>query len=89
MKSCGGGEKVNSGWRYFNQLVNCNTVEAIKVQCDKHLAKIATKTLRYINNVPDTAQYPVARCAMSSNIYMYGRSASSGNESMNRANQRA
>jgi hypothetical protein len=89
MKSCGGGKKVNSGWWYFNQLVNCNTVEEIEVLRDKHLSKIATKTLRYINNVPDTAQYPAARCAMSLNIYMYGRSASSGNESINRANQHA
>ncbi len=70
-------------------MVICSTVEEIEVLRDKHLAKIATKTLWYINNVPDTAQYPAARCAMSSNIYMYGRSASSGNKSMNRANQRA
>jgi hypothetical protein len=89
MKLCRGGEKVNSGWWYFNQLVNCNTVEEIEVQCNKHLAKTATKTLCYINNVHDTAQYPAARCGMSSNIYMYGRSASSVNKSMNRANQRA
>jgi hypothetical protein len=89
MKSCGGGKKVNSGWRYFNQLVSCNTVEEIEVQHDKHLVKISTKTLRYINNLHDTAQYPVARCGMSSNIYMYGRSTSSGNKSMNWANQRA
>jgi hypothetical protein len=89
MKSCSGGKKVNSGWWYFNQLVNCNTVEEIEVQRNKHLAKIATKTLCYINNVHDTAQYPAARCGMSSNIYMYGWSVSSGNESMNRANQRA
>ncbi len=83
------GKKVNLGWWYFNQLVNCNTLEEIEVQREKHLAKIATKTLRYINNVHDTAQYPAARCGMSSNIYMYGQSASSGNESMNQANQRA
>jgi hypothetical protein len=62
-------------------------VEEIEVQHKKHLSKIATKTLCYINNVHDTAQYPAARCGMSSNIYMYGRSASSGNKSMNRANQ--
>jgi hypothetical protein len=89
MKSCGGGKKFNSGWWHFNQLVNCNTVEEIEVQCNKHLAKISTKMLRYINNLHDTAQYPVARCGMSSNIYMYGWSASSGNKSMNWANQRA
>ncbi len=89
MKLCSGGKKVNSGWWYLNQLVNCNTVEEIEVLHNKHLAKIATKMLWYINNVPDTAQYPAARCAMSLNIYMYGWSESSGNELMNRANQRA
>jgi hypothetical protein len=64
-------------------------VEEIELQRNKHLAKIATKTLWYINNVPDPAQYPAARCAVSLNIYMYGTSASSGNEPMNQANQRA
>jgi hypothetical protein len=89
MKSCGGGKKNNSGWWYFNQLVNCNTVEEIEGQREKHLAKIATKTLCYINFVHDTAQLLAARCDLRSNIYMYGRSASSSNESMNWAIQRA
>ena len=45
--------------------------------------------LRYLNDFPDTAQYPAARCKMSDTACMYGRSASSGLESMNRANMRA
>ena len=44
---------------------------------------------RYLNNLPDTSQYPAARCEMSETACMYGRSASSGLESMNRANMRA
>jgi hypothetical protein len=37
--------------------------------------------------VPDVEQYPAARCAMSSNVFMYGRSSSSGVEAMNAANR--
>ncbi len=44
---------------------------------------------RYLNNLPDTAQYPAARCEISETACMYGRSASSGLESMNKANMRA
>ena len=44
---------------------------------------------RYLNELPDTAQYPVARCDMSETACMYARSASSGLESMKRANMRA
>ena len=36
--------------------------------------------------LPDECQYAVARCAMGSNICMFGKSASSGVESMNNAN---
>ena len=45
--------------------------------------------ISYLNVLPDTAQYPAARCEMSDIAYMYGRSASSGLESMNKANMRA
>ena len=44
---------------------------------------------RYLNDLPDTAQYPAARCDMIETACVYGQSASSGLESMNRANMRA
>jgi hypothetical protein len=39
----------------------------------------------FYNN--DVEQYPVARCAMNTNIYMHGHSSSSGVEAMNAANK--
>ena len=53
------------------------------------MAHISTKALTYINKLVDTAQYPASHCTMGEHICMYGRSASSGNESMNQANKRA
>ncbi len=37
--------------------------------------------------MPNVEQYPAARCAMNTNIYMYGRSSSSGVEAINAANR--
>ncbi len=45
--------------------------------------------MTYVNKLDNTEQYPAARCAMGGNIYMYGRTTSAVNESMNWANQRA
>jgi hypothetical protein len=41
----------------------------------------------YLTKIDETKQYPAARCAMGPGICMYGKSASSGIESMNRANK--
>ena len=43
----------------------------------------------YLQRLPDELQYPAARCAMNNAVCMYGKSASSGVESMNNANQLA
>jgi hypothetical protein len=43
-------------------------------------------SLRYLTKLADERQYPAARCNMADNICMYSKSASSGVESMNRAN---
>ena len=86
---CGGGKKNYSGWWYFNQLLQCCTPEEIEIQRKRHLGKIGAKALTNTNKLDDTAQNPAARCAMAGNIYMFGRTTSARNESMNRANQRA
>jgi hypothetical protein len=41
----------------------------------------------YLQKLADDVQYPAARCAGNDTICMYGKSASSGVESMNNANQ--
>ncbi len=46
-------------------------------------------TLEYLARVADMEQYPGAHCDMSDNVYIYGRTTSSGNESMNNANKNA
>ena len=43
-------------------------------------------SLKYLTKLDDNKQYPAARCAMGDNVCMYSKSASSGVESMNRAN---
>ena len=53
------------------------------------MGHISTKVLTYINKLLDTAQYPASCCAMGESICMYGRLASSENESMNRAYKHA
>jgi hypothetical protein len=89
MKKCQGGKRFNSGYWFFNQMLQCYTLEGIaKCRADNE-NNVPDHALEYLSQVNDTAQYPASRCAMDENIIMYGRSASSGNESMNRANMRA
>jgi hypothetical protein len=45
------------------------------------------KEADYLVKLPDNVQYPAARCGMGPNVCMHGLSASSGVESMNRANK--
>ena len=70
----------------FNLLSNCKTRREINMQSEKHLPSLSADEQRFLLKLADNAQYPAARCAMGPNVYMYGRTASSGVESMNRAN---
>ena len=45
--------------------------------------------LKYLNAPTDESQYPAARCAMGDNIFLNDHEASSGVESMNKANKPA
>ena len=68
-------------------MLQCFTLEEIKIQRNRYLGKIGKKALTYINKLEDTVQHPAARCAMAGNICMYGRATSAGNESTNQVNQ--
>lgn len=46
------------------------------------------KDIEYLDSVPDDEQFPAARCAKTELCSMYGKSASSTVESMNKANER-
>jgi hypothetical protein len=52
----------------------------------EHLQELYEKDRHYLTKLDDNRQFAAARCAMGDDISMYGRLASSGVESMNRAN---
>ena len=87
MKHCRGGTQVYKALWMFNQLVGASTMAALNNKRDRCYPNMAESDRQYLDSVPDVEQYPAARCAMSPNIYMYGRSSSSGAESMNAANR--
>ena len=52
----------------------------------EHLQELYEKDRHYLTKLDDNWQFAAVHCAMGDNICMYGCSASSGVESMNRAN---
>jgi len=56
---------------------------------EKYSSHLTANQLAYLNNTPDASQYPAARCAMGDNVFLYDHEASSGVESMNKANKPA
>jgi hypothetical protein len=70
----------------FNLLSSCSTVHHIDILKEKYLDDMYPSDRHYLLSVPDESQFRAARCAMTSNAQMNGESASSGVESMNRAN---
>ncbi len=42
--------------------------------------------VNYLNSISDKQQFPAVRCAMAETVCMYRKTASSGDEAMNRAN---
>jgi hypothetical protein len=56
-------------------------------ESNKYLDKLHERDRHYLTKLNMEKQYAAARCAMRADICMYGRSSSSGVESMNRANK--
>jgi hypothetical protein len=88
-----GGNNRYSGLWLYNQCMMANTVAQLeKIKYD-NAPFVCEKAMKYLNNIPDTSQYPASRVAMgnddSGQIYMYQRTSSSSVESMNSANMRA
>jgi hypothetical protein len=90
-KKFGGGEgntPLTCLWMY-NILVNCNSVGAIRFIRSKYLGMMKPARVAYLGSLPANQQFPAAPCTKLDNrpdIYMYRKTASSGVESMNRAN---
>ena len=67
----------------------CNLVMQLEQAKVKYLDKMYLADRHYLKKLDDECQYPAARCTMGGNICMFGKSASSGVESINGANQLA
>lgn len=88
-KACGGGKgkkPLTVLWLY-NKLSECTIMQQLNTKANQFLAQMHESDRRYLIKIPNKKQYAVACCAMSADICMYGRSASSGVEAMNRANK--
>ncbi len=72
-------------WMY-NILMKFNNVSLMQFLRNKYERDMHPFHLNYLQGIEDEQQFPAARCAMSDDIIMYGILASSGVESMNRAN---
>ena len=87
-KKFGGGEgntALTCLWMY-NLLVKCSSVAAIRFLKQKYEDKMKPAHVAYLSALNDDQQYPAARCDKAHDVCMYGKTASSGVESMNRAN---
>jgi hypothetical protein len=58
----------------------------LKAEEAKYIDQLHPTDRHYLTKIPDKKQYVAACCAMGNNIFMHSRSASSGLETMNRAN---
>ena len=88
IKTLGGGKGItpNTPLWLYNLLCGCHSVAQLESAKTKHYPNMHPTSLRYLTKLADERQYPAARCNMAENICMYSKSASSGVESMNRAN---
>jgi hypothetical protein len=73
----------------YNLLSSCNSVKQLENNKAKYYNRMHPTDHHYLTKLPDRSQYPAARCAMGNNICMYSKLASSGVESINKANQLA
>jgi hypothetical protein len=73
----------------YNLLSSFNSVKQLENNKAKYYNKMYPADHHYLTKLPDRSQYPAARCAMGNNLCMYSKSASSGVESMKKANQLA
>ena len=53
----------------------------------KYKEKMYPTDHHYVFNIAEEMQFPASRCAQGDSVCMYGKSASSGVEAMNRANE--
>ncbi len=83
-----GSTPLTALWMY-NLLCGCDSVAQLEKNKEKYYLQMHPSALNYLIKLEDKCQYPAARCAMGDTICMYSKSASSGVESMNKADNLA
>jgi hypothetical protein len=89
MKKCGGGtgqRPLSAMWMY-NLLVGCKSVTSLSFTRKQYEENMHPTDKLYLFRIPEEMQFPAARCAQGDSVCMYGKSASSGVEAMNRENE--
>ncbi len=71
----------------FNLFTGCKSVTSLSAARKKYVDKMFRTDRHYLFNIAEEMRFPAARCAQGDSVCMYGKSASSGVEAMNRANE--
>jgi hypothetical protein len=89
LSTCGGGKGniPHTALWMFNTLCLCNSMAELQQKKEKHYEKLHPTDLHYLTKLPHECQYSATRCTIRDNICMFDKSAPSGVESMNNANQ--
>jgi hypothetical protein len=89
IKKCGGGtgQRPLSAMCMYNLLMGCKSVASLSATRKKYEEKMHPTDRHYLFNIAKEMQFPAARCAQGNSVCMYGKTASSGVEAMNRANE--
>jgi hypothetical protein len=72
--------------RLYNLLSGCKSVTTLSATRKKYKKRMHPTAHHYLFNIADEMQFSAKMCAWDDSVCMYGKSASSGVESMNRAN---
>ncbi len=89
MKKCNGGtgqRPLSAMWMY-NLLVGCKSVTSLSATRKQFEEKMHPTDSHYLFRISEEMRFPAARCAQGDSVCMYGKSASSSVEAMNRANE--
>jgi hypothetical protein len=70
-----------------NLLIGCKSVASLLATRKKYEERMHPIDHHYLFNIADEMQFPATRCAQGNSVCMYGKTASSGVEYMNRANE--
>jgi hypothetical protein len=70
-----------------NLLTGCKSVASLSAAREKYEDKIFPTDHHYLFDIAEEMQFPAARCTQGNSVCMYGKSASSGVEAINRANE--